>query len=552
MYFKNIETIGLTNLIENPDNIWAHIEGERVETLFEHVELAISYFSKLVKEKNLDPILIKLEDSQVHGFSEAGVTIYKEMMINIIYLHDIGKINCTFQSQKMKNKFFDKNAANRLNYSNHSMLSSIIYINHYFNRIKGHSVDIEKNKLFKLLILNSYIISKHHGRLDSIDAYLDKLIDLDGEGYKLLNERKSVFEDIYNEELTINHKIMKQLVRGTRSMMDAQSKPIINYIYVRLMSSLLLASDYYATCQFMNNKEVLTRGTIDDINIFYDEFKGTDVYKWIRKYEREDYGKTTDFSNVDNINILRNELFLDAERSLNQNKYSNIYYLEAPTGSGKSNVAFNLSFKMLEMNTDLNKIFYVYPFNTLVEQNIETLKKTFKDKTVMNSVAVINSIVPIKHDNRHEVDKTEMSDISDKRYEQSLLDRQFLQYPIILTTHISLFNFLFGTTKENVFPLFQMANSVVILDEIQSYKNKIWKEIITFLNYYADLLNIKFIIMSATLPNLNDLFEGKLNSVNLIPNREKYFGNKIFKDRVVADYSLLDSDNIEAELLDHI
>lgn len=50
-----------------------------------------------------------------------------------------------------------------------------------------------------------------------------------------------------------------------------------------------------------------------------------------------------------------------------------------------------------------------------------------------------------------------------------------------------------------------MINSVIILDEIQNYKNEIWKEIILFLEKYADILNIKFIIMSATLPRLNKL-----------------------------------------------
>lgn len=552
MYFKDIKNVEVSNIIKNSDDILAHIDRGRKETLFEHSNLAMFYFNKAIEDKNLDSVFNRLEKSVINKFSDKGIEIYKEMIINIIYLHDIGKINSTFQSKKMGNKKFDKYESNKFNYSNHSMLSSIIYINHFFGKIKKHDSSKEKEKLFIILILNSYVISKHHGKLDSIDDYLEKLTNPDGEGFKLLKERRNIFERVYIEKFVINEAIIKQLARGTRYLLKEVSDSIRYYIYIRFISSLLLASDYYATSEFMNDKRIINSGNIQDINIFYDEFKNTDIYKWIREYEIEKYQKINNFENTNDINVLRNELFLDAERSLLENEESNIYYLEAPTGSGKSNVAFNLSFKMLEMDKSLNKIFYVYPFNTLVEQNMDTLKGVFKDKKVLDNVAIINSVVPIKHDKRYILDENEMSDISDESYEKSLLDRQFLQYPIILTTHISIFNFLFGVSKENIFPLYQLANSVVILDEIQSYKNKIWKEIITFLNYYSEVLNIKIIIMSATLPNLNKLFDGRLNSVNLISNREKYFHNKIFKDRVISDFSLIDSEVPLTDLLNHV
>lgn len=554
MYFKDIKNVEFSKIIKNPEDILAHIDKDRdrEETLFEHSSLAMFYFNKAIEDKNLDSVFSRLEKNMINKFSDRGIELYKEMIVNIIYLHDIGKINPTFQSKKMGNKIFNKYEANKFNYSNHSMLSSIIYINNFFNKIKKHDSSKEKEKLFALLILNSYVISKHHSKLDSIYDYLEKLTNPDGEGFKLLNERKDIFEGVYIEKFVINEAIIKQLAKGTRYLLKKESNSIIYYIYIRFISSLLLASDYYATSEFMNDKRNISNGNIQDINIFYDEFKNTDIYRWIREYEIEKYEKTNKLENINDINILRNELFLDAERSLLENEESNIYYLEAPTGGGKSNVAFNLSFKMLEMDKCLNKIFYVYPFNTLVEQNMNTLKDVFKDKKFLDNVAVINSVVPIKHDKRYIVDENEMSDISDESYEKSLLDRQFLQYPIVLTTHISLFNFLFGVSKENIFPLYQLANSVVILDEIQSYKNKIWKEIITFLNYYSEVLNIKIIIMSATLPNLNKLFDGRLNSLNLISDREKYFHNTIFKDRVISDFSLIDSEGPSIDLLNHV
>ena len=119
-----------------------------------------------------------------------------------------------------------------------------------------------------------------------------------------------------------------------------------------------------------------------------------------------------------------------------------------------------------------------------------------------------------------------------------MLNRQFIHYPIVLTTHIGFFNYLFGTSREETFPLVHLVNSVVILDEIQSYKNSIWKEIIIFLEKYAEILNIKIIIMSATLPRLDKLGGKNDNCAYLIEDREKYFSSKLFKNRVDVELVL--------------
>ena len=98
----------------------------------------------------------------------------------------------------------------------------------------------------------------------------------------------------------------------------------------------------------------------------------------------------------------------------------NIFYLEAPTGSGKSNTALNLSLQLVNRCENLNKIIYVYPFNTLVEQNVENLAMSFKGTNVMDKVAVINSVTPIKVDEEMSILYSE-----NEKYQQALLDRQF-------------------------------------------------------------------------------------------------------------------------------
>ena len=211
-------------------------------------------------------------------------------------------------------------------------------------------------------------------------------------------------------------------------------------------------------------------------------------------------------------------MFLDAEQVLKENADKTIYYLEAPTGSGKSNTAMNLSFQLIQSHPDANKIFYIYPFNTLVEQNMKCMEKVFGNKKeIMSQIAVVNSLVPLKENNTINAETKETT----KKYQEILLDRQFLNYPIILSTHVMLFQTMFGDSKENAFGFHQLCNSVIVLDEIQSYRNNLWNEIITFLKGIAKLLHIRLIIMSATLPNLELLTEKGQEYVNLIRNRDK-------------------------------
>jgi CRISPR-associated endonuclease/helicase Cas3 len=178
-----------------------------------------------------------------------------------------------------------------------------------------------------------------------------------------------------------------------------------------------------------------------------DDFGKVDIKK--AKEEFEDFEIIKNIRNKiykKPIDKLRSEMFLKAEKNLDISK--NIFYLQAPTGAGKTIISLNLA-----LNLNPTKIFYIFPFNTLVEQTQEKIKEIFKNL----DFAVINSITPIADE---ENDKNQ--------YEKVYVNRLFYQNELILTTHVNLFDILFGINKESNFALWQLYGSVVILDEIQS------------------------------------------------------------------------------------
>ncbi|MBE6051817.1 MAG: CRISPR-associated helicase Cas3' [Clostridium sp.] len=542
MYFNFLEEIDVNKLLNSNYEYYAHLNGNEKETLKEHVERVSYYFKKIFKEKCLEGVFLNIERNLLKDFSEDTIKLFRKLLLNVSIFHDVGKINPYFQTRKMDNKNILKENGFSMFGSDHSLISSVLYIDYFIDKVISIENKSEMKFLRTILFINGYIISKHHGDLLDFFTYLDSFME-DGNGFNVANLFNEKYREVYIKGFSTSSKKLEKRTGYTEKYLKSIDKlsSIHLYIYGKLVSSLLVASDYYGTSEFMNGIKIESFGDIQE-DEFYNIYKDTDLYKSIRNYEENRIDKENLLKEKD-INVLRSEMFLDAEKELIAAKEKDIFFLEAPTGSGKSNTALNLSFTLMKTNNTLKKIFYVYPFNTLVEQNLSCLTKIFgKSTEIYNKIAVINSIYPIKRKGNNE----------DESAEESLLDRQFLNYPMILTTHVSLFDTLFGNTKESNFAFYSLAGSVIVLDEIQSYKNTIWSEIITFLSEYCKILNMKVIIMSATLPELKSLINYESSCVDLIKDREKYFSNPIFKDRVQVNYDLLEVQDTYEELLLHV
>ena len=537
--------IQIEKVIPKIEECYAHRNGDKPkETVVEHTKLCQNYFLELLEKQKLNKIFENFIGLYLEEIGEEAKRIFEEMLMNIVVFHDIGKINPLFQIKKMKEKWHEEILGHSNIQSNHAIISAVIYRDYFEKRIKSLEKKEERRILEYFSMINSYVISKHHGNFGQFEEYLNSYVD--GNGEYAVEWLKTWIGEFYENPL-----IVGKLNRTSRKNMKKyflekkRKQQIYLYSYVRLTYSILVAADYYATTEFMSGYKTKYYGEMNSFEEMKKVYEETSIQKSIRSYLHE---PEKGLENVRDINVLRTEMFLEAENALLKNLDKNIYYLEAPTGSGKSNTAMNLSFQILENEKDIKKLFYIYPFNTLVEQNLEILQRTFgESEDVMKQIAVVNSLYPIKV-------SEDSSEREMERYQKALLDRQFLNYPFILSTHVSIFETMFSTSKESVFGFHKLANSVIVLDEIQSYRIKIWREIIQFLKGFAELLNIKIIIMSATLPNLEMLDPDKSDdAVRLIKNTERYFQNKLFKDRVKVSYELLDDlDFSEEKLKKHV
>ena len=548
----------ISKIIKNEDAYYAHIEQDKKEpniilkreTIGQHTKLCQKYMEKLNMHKGIEDILERFYVQYFGKLSMEAKKLFQDMFANVITFHDIGKVNYTFQKKKMKNK--NKSIRCQFNVSdgNHSLISAIFYMNYYKERINILE-NKEKLLLRPFILMNAYIISKHHSGIYDARVFWQYFINYDETTSKVIRLFEAENDETFNIPFQLNEikaeNFVKKAVRRLKEKQqsgDMTEQTALCYAYGRLLYSVLVSCDYYATSEFKSGYEIKDFGQLHDIEKYQSIYDNTEIVTKIRNYEKSSYPNSKLKDETD-INILRSELFLDAERELLSNSEKNIMYLEAPTGSGKSNTAMNLSFRLLEKDKRLNKIYYVYPFNTLVEQNLNVLQKTFDNhEEVLEDIAVVNSLTPIK------IDKNYADD--DFVYQKALLDKQFLNYPFILTTHVGLFNTMFGAGKEAAFGFVQLAGSVIVLDEIQSYREKIWSDMIVFLHCFAKLLNLKIIMMSATLPNLDLLTKRNSLTHRLIKDRSKYFSHPGFKNRVDFSFELLDKKITLEDLCEHM
>lgn len=525
--------VSLERLMKNINNCYGHIKDEQHETIVEHIQLCIKYLKEIFELKRLDKIMVSFKNNLVSDLSDEGKEVFNELFVNTIVFHDTGKINPVFQNDKMNNPVMNYMTPPPNLDSKHSILSAYIYLGYFLSKIS--LLDKNDYKILKrITYINAFVISRHHSKIDDFrTCFIDKFDSDDKLEKRIIDWVNS---DEFVKQFNVDFNFVPLKKKGRNILFKKLQKYKIDkqidfYAYVRFLYSILVTCDYYATSEFYNDQKSISVMNDFDFKELIKQYNNTELITKIRKKQT--------FEN--SINELRTEIFLEAEKTLIENCDKNIFYLEAPTGSGKSNTAINLSLRLIEKNNDLNKIVYVYPFNTLVEQNIASFNKIFDHSRILNNLAVVNSTTPIKIDENNP-----------NKYQKALLDRQFLNYPIILTTHVSLFDTLFGDNRESAFGFYQLANSVIVLDEIQNYRIERWNEIINFLKEYAKVLNMKIIIMSATLPNLELLTNDNSNSVSLIKDCKKYFLNPVFKDRVKIDYGLLEIENVEEKLFEHV
>lgn len=153
------------------------------------------------------------------------------------------------------------------------------------------------------------------------------------------------------------------------------------------------------------------------------------------------------------INDLRTEI---SEHCLSfSQKERGLYQLTVPTGGGKT--LSSLRFALNHANKHgMDRILYVIPFTSILDQNAQTAREIFEEQLDDNTYT---TRIVLEHHSNLTPDE--------ENTRQKLLSENW-DAPIVFTTMVQFLDTLFGYGTRNARRMHQLANSVLIFDEIQT------------------------------------------------------------------------------------
>lgn len=219
------------------------------------------------------------------------------------------------------------------------------------------------------------------------------------------------------------------------------------------------------------------------------------------------------------------------------------FSLTVPTGGGKTlaSLAFALDHAI---NHGMDRVIYVIPFTSIVEQNAEVFRHALGELGIK---AVLEHHSTFDAEKASKGDKTSLDKLR--------RDSENWDAPIIVTTSVQFLESLFAAKTSRCRKLHNIARSVVILDEVQTMPLPLLRPSVAALDELALNYHASIVLCTATQPALIETddaahsFTGGFKNVEeLAPSPSELY--RELKRVTVRHIGSLNDDQLRDELLD--
>ncbi|GEM_PF-143632 len=534
------------------------------ESLAEHMHRVMLYFGQLAQAHGLDTVADTLAQEAtaraVPAAEQARVAgLAKRLLVQAVWHHDFGKVNAAYQAH-IQNPGRPEFLAVKHDFSSHhALISTYLFVVRELHTILEQEPATTQKALAATLLALAYPVERHHSpRLG--DDLAQGNTSLQGPAQALQAYLTLFDTNVSTENQQFIHELIGKRAdapkhNGHTETLAALTQPrqpaFALYALVRLTFSLLTAADFYGTAHYYNGWD--DAHPYEDFGLITGELRAKIIQnaRMLQGYNRQVTEQLAEWlaedptqvawqvPSADNLNKLRSRMAAEVVTNVRQHAHERLFYLHAPTGGGKTNLSMLAAAELLAANPELTKIYYVFPFTTLITQTAQALRDTLG--LTADEVVQLHSRADYA---RKDYPGDPEPDARYGREHRTQLDNLFVNFPVCLLTHVRFVDVLKTSRKEANYLLHRLANSIVILDELQSYDPRHWDKLAWLFEEYARTFNIRFVLMSATLPRLNALKLGEADYVRvpfreLLPEaRQRFFLNPNFGQRVRFDFSL--------------
>ncbi|WP_125766615.1 CRISPR-associated helicase Cas3' [Lapidilactobacillus wuchangensis] len=245
-----------------------------------------------------------------------------------------------------------------------------------------------------------------------------------------------------------------------------------------------------------------------------------DNRQYLTTYRQKLEKKITEMAQSDSANqaINHDRSHLSAEAAAAASRPTGIYRLLIPTGGGKTLASMRFALKHAQVNQQ-QRIIFIEPFTTIIEQNAEVFRKIFTDPNRPETDFIVEHHSNLVDDQALPANPT----AAQIRYQQQIqLIHDTWDGPVVFTTSVAFLNAIFGSGTRNLRRFHNLNNAVIIFDEAQAFPLKTLQMFVSALNYLKKLANTTSVLCTATQPALDILPEGLEFSADrdIIPDYE--------------------------------
>lgn len=169
------------------------------------------------------------------------------------------------------------------------------------------------------------------------------------------------------------------------------------------------------------------------------------------------------------------------------------YLLTVPTGGGKTLASLRFALNHAA-KWKMDRVIYVSPYTSIIDQNARVVRKILEP-----TGTEFASVVLEHHSNLTPLQQTWRSKILSENWDA----------PVVFTTAVQLLEGLFGGGTRAVRRMHQMANSVLIFDEIQTLPVRCVHLLNNAVNFLVEQCGASVVLCTATQPLLHEVNIGK-------------------------------------------
>lgn len=401
-------------------------------------------------------------------------------------LHDVGKASDEFQQ-------YIKSATGMINPDADDYINPLVKKGKIDHSTSGaqfiHGMFGFESDEIKIVgqILSLCIASHHSGLIDCISPDgEDKFSARMGKDEELSHSKESFSKlpsEVQNkiQSMIADQQLVEQVIQKLKEIREHNDSHDTLYfkwgLLIRFLFSALIDADRLDTADFELPANLMIRN--------YGKYSPwseliNKMDKQVKQFQEKE--------NKNNIDNLRNQI----SETCNQfsKKPKGIFQLSVPTGGGKtiSSLRFALNHAA---EHELDRIFYIIPYTSIIDQNADEVRKILEEKDEAGNY--LNQFVLEHHSNLTP---------DEENYKQKLLSENW-DAPIVFTTQVQFLESLFASGTKSTRRMHQLANSVIIFDEIQTLPIRCVHMFNVAIRFLVKLCGASVVLCTATQPLLH-------------------------------------------------